>query len=60
MSRKIVVVGGVAGGASVAARLRRLRRKMKLLWLNAVNTFHSQTVDCHIILAVSLQKDKNY
>ncbi len=23
-----------------------------------MNTFRSQTVDCHIILAVSLQKDK--
>ena len=31
MSRKIVVVGGVAGGASVAARLRRLSEEDEII-----------------------------
>ena len=31
MSRKIIVVGGVAGGASVAARLRRLSEEDEII-----------------------------
>jgi len=31
MVRKILVVGGVAGGASVAARLRRLSEKDQII-----------------------------
>ena len=31
MSKKIIVVGGVAGGASVAARARRLDESAKII-----------------------------
>lgn len=31
MSMKILIVGGVAGGASVAARLRRLNEEAKII-----------------------------
>lgn len=31
MSKKIVIVGGVAGGASAAARLRRLDEKAEII-----------------------------
>lgn len=33
MERKIVIVGGVAGGASVAARIRRLDAKARIVML---------------------------
>ena len=31
MSKKILIIGGVAGGASAAARLRRLDEKSKII-----------------------------
>ena len=43
---KVIIVGGVAGGASCAARLRRLDEKMRFLWLNADLSYLMQTADC--------------
>jgi NADPH-dependent 2,4-dienoyl-CoA reductase/sulfur reductase-like enzyme len=45
---KIVIIGGVAGGASTAARLRRLdenaeiiskRRRLKFMWRMLITSF---------------------
>jgi NADPH-dependent 2,4-dienoyl-CoA reductase/sulfur reductase-like enzyme len=33
MSKKVVIVGGVAGGASAAARLRRLDEQAEIIML---------------------------
>ena len=32
MTQKVVIIGGVAGGASCAARLRRLNEEMEMLF----------------------------
>ena len=34
MGKKVLIVGGVAGGASTAARLRRMDEDARLLYLN--------------------------
>jgi len=36
MTKKIIIVGGVAGGASVAARLRRLNEHDQIIILEKV------------------------
>ena len=53
---KVIIVGGVAGGASAAARLRRLDESAEIIVFERGSTFHSLTVVCHIILAVRLKK----
>ena len=42
---KVIIVGGVAGGASCAARLRRLDEKIEILWSNADHSYLMQTAD---------------
>ena len=53
---KVIIVGGVAGGATAAARIRRLdehadwMNTQKLLCLKDPDTYPMQIVDFHIIL----------
>ena len=47
---KVIIVGGVAGGATAAARIRRLNEHAKLLCLKDPDTYPMQIVDFHIIL----------
>jgi hypothetical protein len=42
----VIIVGGVAGGASCAARLRRLDEKPKSLWWNADPMSRMRTAGC--------------
>lgn len=49
MSKKVVIVGGVAGGASTAARLRRIDEDCDIVMFEKENIYLSQTVDFHII-----------
>ena len=44
MSKKFLVVGGVAGGASTAARLRRLDEKAEIIMFEKGRMFHSLIV----------------
>ena len=44
---KVVIVGGVAGGATAAARLRRLDENAEI--------FHMPTADFHILLVAPLK-----
>ena len=48
---KVVIVGGVAGGATAAARLRRLDEKAEIIYSSGPATFHTPTADCRIISA---------
>ena len=47
--KKVLIVGGVAVGASAAARLRRVDENAEISYLKKVITFPLQIVDCHII-----------
>lgn len=49
MNKKIIIVGGVAGGASTAARLRRLDENVDIIMVEKVNTYLLLIVDFHII-----------
>ena len=51
MSRKTVIIGGVAGGATTAARLRRRVEDMEIVLIEKAITFHTQTAVCHTISA---------
>lgn len=44
-----MIIGGVAGGASTAARLRRLDEQAEIILFEKENTFHMRTVDYLII-----------
>lgn len=46
---KYLIIGGVAGGATVAARLRRMDEKAEIILSNVENMFLTQTVDYLII-----------
>ena len=48
---KYLIVGGVAGGATVAARLRRNDEKARSSYLKEGNTYHTPIVVCLITLA---------
>ena len=47
--KKILIVGGVAGGASAAARLRRLNKEDKIIMYEKVLMYLFQIVRFHII-----------
>ena len=48
LPRKIVIVGGVAGGMSAAARARRLSEDSEIIVLEKeADTYPMQTVACH-------------
>ena len=49
---KVVIVGGVAGGATAAARIRRWDEEAEIIVFERTDMFLMRTVDCHIILAV--------
>ena len=44
-----LIIGGVAGGATVAARLRRMDEKANIILFERGNTYRMQTVVCPII-----------
>jgi len=44
---KVIIVGGVAGGASCAARLRRLDERAEILRVEAACMCHTRAADCH-------------
>ena len=46
---KIVIVGGVAGGATAAARIRRLDEKAEIVIFERTAFFHTQTAACRIL-----------
>ena len=48
---KTVIIGGVAAGASAAARLRRLDEFMEIVLLERGSISHMRTADCRTIWA---------
>lgn len=46
---KVVIIGGVAGGATAAARIRRLDEKRKFLYLNVPDMCLMPIVGYHTI-----------
>ena len=46
---KYIIVGAVAGGASAAARLRRLDEHAEIIILKKVSIFLMQIAGCHTI-----------
>lgn len=46
---KTVIIGGVAGGATAAARLRRLDENMEIVMFDRDSTFHMPTAGFRII-----------
>ena len=46
---KYIIIGGVAGGATAAARLRRVDEKSDILLFEKGNTFRMQIAACLII-----------
>ena len=55
---KVIIVGGVAGGASCAARLRRLDEKAEILLVERGPMFRTRTAGFPTILAASLKKSR--
>ena len=43
---KVLIIGGVAGGATAAARLRRLDEQAEIIILSAADISPMPTVDC--------------
>lgn len=52
---KIVIVGGVAGGATAAARIRRLDEKAEIVFLSVRVLYLTLTADCPITSAERLR-----
>lgn len=46
---KIIIIGGVAGGATTAARIRRMDETSEIILLEKVSIFLTLTVDYLII-----------
>ena len=46
---KVIVIGGVAGGAGAAARLRRLDESVEIILLERGSASPMRTADCRII-----------
>ena len=49
---KVVIIGGVAGGASAAARIRRLDESAEIIVFEKMDIFLTPIVVCHIILVM--------
>ena len=49
MRKKTVIIGGVAGGATTAARLRRKDESMEIVLLNGANIFPMPTAGFRIM-----------
>ncbi len=60
MSKKILIVGGVAGGATAISRLRRLDETAKIILFEKNEHVSFATVDYHTILEVQLKKKMHY
>lgn len=52
---KVVIIGGVAGGATAAARIRRLDEQAEIVVLSDPDLSPTPTADCHTTLAVRLR-----
>ncbi|MFK2324701.1 hypothetical protein ACIXR2_16775 [Bacteroides fragilis] len=46
---KIIIIGGVAGGATTAARIRRSDETAEIILLEKESTYLMPTADCPII-----------
>ena len=55
---KIVIVGGVAGGATAAARIRRLDEQAQIIVFERSGYVSYAIADFHIILEMLLQIPK--
>lgn len=55
---KVVIIGGVAGGATAAARIRSLTNKRKSLFLSVQDLSHMLTVVCRTTSAAPLKMKK--
>lgn len=55
---KVVIIGGVAGGATAAARIRRLDEQAEIVVLSVRDLSHMLTVACRTISAAPLKKKK--
>ncbi len=55
---RVLIVGGVAGGASAAARLRRLDEAAEIILFEKANTYPTRTVACYTISAMSSKTRK--
>jgi len=51
-TKRIVIIGGVAAGASCATRLRRLNETYEIVIIEKVLMFHLQIVGCLILLVM--------
>ncbi len=49
--KQIIIIGGVAGGASAAARASDFRKTLRLSYLNEVTISPLPIAECHIISA---------
>ena len=47
---KVIIVGGVAGGATAAARIRRLNEHAEITVFEDPDTYPMQIVDFHIYI----------
>ena len=56
---KVVIVGGVAGGATADARIRRLDENAEIIFLKEAVMFLMQTEVCLITTAEKFMKRKN-
>ena len=56
---KVIIVGGVAGGASCAARLRRLDEKTEILMVERGPLYPMQTADCLTMWAAQSKKNQS-
>ena len=48
---KYIIIGGVAGGATAAARIRRIDEHAEIVLFERESIFHMPIVACHTILA---------
>ena len=56
---KVIIVGGVAAGASCAARLRRLDERQKYFYWNEDHMFPMLTAVCLITLGGTIEKESS-
>lgn len=60
MSQKLIIVGGVAGGATAAARLRRISEDVEIVLIERGNIYHLLIADCLITLEKQSKTEANY
>lgn len=55
---KVVIIGGVAGGATAAARIRRLDEQAEIVVFDVQDLSHMLTVVCRTTSAAPLKMKK--